>query len=339
VRIDVRGSILLVTGVLPLLLAFTWAGTAYPWLSAPVVGLFAAAILVLGLFVRQEARHSEPILDPTLFKSRIFTISVATNALIGAGLFGAVYFVPLFVQGVTGATATRSGAVLTPLLFAAIVGTAVSGQLLSRTGRYRYVAIAGVLCTIAGMGVLLRLDAHARPSDALPALALLGVGLGLGLALYTIVVQNVFPDSRLGEVSAAVTFFRSMGGAIGIAMMGSFLTSRYTTVLEAQLPRAARAHLPRATWDLLHNPQLLLQSEASTGRGTLTRSALGGGLDTRILADVRLALAGALHQVFLVGFLIGVVALVLVLFLPEMPLRGREPAALAPAPDAEALIP
>jgi hypothetical protein len=189
------------------------------------------------------------------------------------------------------------------------------------------------------MAGLLRLDAHAHAVDALPALALIGLGLGLGLTLYTIVVQNVFPNSRLGEVSAAVTFFRSMGGAIGIAMMGSFLTSRYTTVLEEQLPPAARTHLPRATWDLLHNPQLLLQSEASVRGGAFLRPVVGGELDARILADVRLALAGALHQVFLVGFLIGVVAFVLVLFLPETPLRGRESAVVAPAADAEALIP
>jgi hypothetical protein len=98
-------------------------------------------------------------------------------------------------------------------------------------------------------------------------------------------------------------------------------------------------HLPQATWDLLHNPQLLLQSEAQAESGALSRPALASGLDARILADVRLALAGALHQVFVVGFLIGVAAFVLVLFLPETPLRGREPAAVAPAPDAEALIP
>jgi len=329
VRIDVVGAVLLVAGVVPLLLALTWAGTTYAWLSPQIIALVAGAVALLAACGFYEARFPEPILEPRLFTNRIFTVSVLTTGLIGAGMFGALLFVPLFIQGVAGASATNSGAVLTPLMLMAIIGSVASGQLMARWGRYRYIAMGGVILMLAGMGLLLRLDVHSSSGMALPALLVLGAGLGFGMSLYTIVVQNAFPRERLGQVTGALTFFRSIGGTLGVAVFGSFLTNRYTATLAHTLPAAAIARLPANRRHAFDNPQLLMQPgvENSMRHAFERLGPHGLQLYTALITGVKQALASSLHDVFLVALAVTALALITVLFLPEIPLRGRDPQA------------
>jgi EmrB/QacA subfamily drug resistance transporter len=324
-RVDWLGALLLVAGTVPLLLAFTWAGSTYPWASIQIIALLVGAAIVLALFVAYEMRIDQPILNPRLFKNVIFADSILISFLIGAGMFGAISFIPLFVQGVIGSSATGSGAVLTPLMVTAIAGSIVSGQLMSRWGRYRIIAITGLVIMIAGNLLLLRLDVHSGNVDVVAGMLVLGLGMGFGMALYTIVVQNAFPRERLGEVTAALTFFRSIGGTIGLALMGSFLTSRFTANLRADLSPAARAGIPGPVLDHLSNPQVLLSTQSRAAL-QVALSHLPNG--TVLLGDltqaIRAALAGTLHEVYIVGLVIAALALVAAFFLKEIPLRGRE---------------
>lgn len=241
-------------------------------------------------------------------------------------MFGALLFIPLFIQGVAGASAANSGTVLTPLMLMAIAGSVASGQFLSRWGRYRYIAMAGIVFMLVGMGLLLRLNVHSGATDTLPALLVLGLGLGFGMAIYTIVVQNAFPRARLGEVTGALTFFRSIGGTLGVAVFGSFLTNRYTANLAHALPAAVTARVPKSRLHAFDNPQLLLQPGAESAlRHAFARfGPQGQQLYAMVITAIKTALAGALHDVFLVGLVVTALAFVAVLFLPEIPLRGRE---------------
>jgi hypothetical protein len=179
---------------------------------------------------------------------------------------------------------------------------------------------------LGGMGLLLRLDVHSSSAEALPALLVLGAGLGFGMALYTIVVQNAFPRERLGEVTGALTFFRSIGGTLGVAVFGSFLTNRYTANLAHALPSALTARIPASRLRALDNPQLLLQPNAESAmRHAFERFGPQGlHLYTMVITAIKTALAASLHDVFLVGLAITALAFVAVLFLPEIPLRGRD---------------
>src|SRR5205823_9726923 len=136
---------LLVLGTVPLLLGFTWAGTQYAWLSPQIIGVFAGSLVVLTSFVFyeawQERRGGQPIIEPSLFKNSIFSVSTVVTIVFGMGLFGSIFFIPLFVQGVVGSSATNSGLILTPLMLTSIVGSVVSGQLVSRLGKYKWIAI------------------------------------------------------------------------------------------------------------------------------------------------------------------------------------------------------
>ncbi len=324
-RLDTLGALLLACGVVPLLLALTWAGHVYPWLSGPIIGLLVTAAVVLVGFTIYETRQPEPILDPRLFRNRVFAVCVVATALINAGMFGTLYFAPLFIQGVTGTSATRSGAVLTPMMLMAVFGSILSGQLLSRWGRYRPLALAGRVLTVAGMGLLLALGVNAHTADALPALLVLGAGFGLGLSLYNVAVQNAFPQTRMGQVTSSLAFFRSIGAALGIATMGSFMTSRYTVSLHRLLPSQVVEHGSPAQLQDLSNPQLLLQpSSRAALASTFARfGAAGPHLYSAVLDSIHRALAVALHDVFLIGTFIALLSLIVVLFLPEIPLRDR----------------
>src|SRR5947209_15585651 len=142
------------------------------------------------------------------------------------GLFGSIFFIPLFVRGVVGSSATNSGLILTPLMLTSIVGSIISGQLVSRLGKYKWIAIFGMVVSVVGTYMLVRLDVHSTNTDVLLAMLVLGLGMGFGMALYTLVVQNALPR-KIGQATSALVFFRQIGGTIGLAAMGSILTATY----------------------------------------------------------------------------------------------------------------
>src|SRR5205807_3179555 len=160
VSIDYIGAALLVAGTVPLLLGFTFAGSQYDWLSPQIIGLFAWSVLALTAFViyeaRLERRGGQPIIEPSLFKNSIFTVSTIVTTIFGMALFGGIFFIPLYVQGVVGSSATSSGLILTPLMLTSVVGSIVSGQLVSRLGRYKWIAILGMLVSVVGVVLLAR---------------------------------------------------------------------------------------------------------------------------------------------------------------------------------------
>src|SRR5258708_5730087 len=163
-RIDYIGCLLIALGTVPMLLGFTWAGTTYPWLSLQILGLIIGGVVVLGLFVAYEIwlerRNASPIIEPTLFKNSIFSVSSLITVIFGMGLFGSISFIPLFVQGVQGSSATNSGVILMPLMLAAMATSIVSGLLVSRIGKYKFLTIIGMVISVVGTYLLFRLDVH-----------------------------------------------------------------------------------------------------------------------------------------------------------------------------------
>src|SRR5438034_4614484 len=158
--IDYLGAFTLVAGTVPLLLAFSWAGTQYAWDSWQIISLFSFSVVMLIIFFLVEMRATEPIISPQLFKNSIFTVSTIAMFLVSAGLFGAILYLPLFVQGVLGNTATDSGLVLTPLMLGFMFSSIVGGQLLSRTARYKILAMIGFRIPAIGMFILFRMHAN-----------------------------------------------------------------------------------------------------------------------------------------------------------------------------------
>ena len=332
VSIDYLGAAMLVLGTVPLLLGFTLAGSQYAWLSAQIIGLFAGALVMLVSFVIYEAwleqHDGQPIIAPSLFKNSIFTVSSLVSFIFGMGLFGAIFFIPLFVQGVIGTSATNSGLILTPLMLTFVVGSIVSGQLVSRLGKYKWLAILGMIASLAGMLLLFRLDVNSGNSDVLLAMVVLGVGMGFGMSLYTLIVQNALPG-KIGQSTAALTFFRSIGGTIALAAMGSIMNSAYLPAFQGALPssiKQAAVASPKVAQFLgiFTNPQILLQPgvEAQLRAGAAQQGPAGLTVFNQVIESVKVGLTAGIHDVFIMSVAIMVVGALAVLFLREIPLRG-----------------
>ena len=324
-QIDYSGAAILIAACVPLLLAFSWAGTTYAWGSATIIGLFAFSAIAGVAFVLHENRTAEPVLSPGLFKNSIFTISSVAGFVAMAGMYGAIMFLPLFVQGVLGDSATDSGLVLTPLMLGFIASSIIGGQLLSRTGRYKWMIIGSFVITILGLYLLSTMGANTSRGTLIGFMVITGLGMGVGMAAFTIVVQNAFPLSRLGEVTAGLAFFRSIGATIGLAIFGTVLNNQFASAMHDKLPVALRAAAAKNP-TLLSNPQVLVSAQAKT---TLSAAfdkfgPQGQTLFHQFMSAVRASMDVAIGDLFLIAAIVTGVGLLVLFLLKEIPLRTTQ---------------
>jgi EmrB/QacA subfamily drug resistance transporter len=226
VRIDGLGAALLSAAVTAVILITTWGGTEYTWTDPVIVGLVAAAVFLAGVFVRVELRAVDPLLPLRLFRFRTFALSTGIGLVLGAAMFGAINYIPLFLQIVNGETATDSGVLLIPLMLGLIVASVIAGNIVSRTGRYRVFPILGTVLITAGTVLLGRLDSASTRLESGIAMAIVGMGIGFTMQVVIIATQNVVPQGDLGIATSAINFFRSIGGSVGVAALGAILNSR-----------------------------------------------------------------------------------------------------------------
>jgi len=326
-NIDYPGLALLILTVVPAMLAFTWGGVEYAWGSVQIVGMFVFAAVMLALFIFAESHSREPIIPLSLFKNRIVAISELVIFFTAFGMFGSIIFVPLFFQGVLGATATTSGSFLTPMMLGNVAGSFTSGQLLSRAGgHYRRLGAIGI--GIMGIGILLlsRMTAETTYATAVVNIIITGIGLGITMPLYTIAVQNAVPYNMLGVATSSTAFFRSIGGSVGLALLGSVMNNRFALELTNKLPDAVKSMIPAGQLDALaKNPQALMSPEAQAQlQGLLGQmGSQVSELFPQVLQALREALGSALSQVFLFALFFVVIAFLINFFIKEIPLRKQ----------------
>jgi EmrB/QacA subfamily drug resistance transporter len=299
--IDWLGAALLTAGVSALILVTTWGGNEYKWGSPTILILAATGVALLGLFLAVERRAAEPIIPLKLFRSSVFRVASSLGFVIGLAMFGAIIFIPLFLQLVYGVSPTSSGLRMIPLMAGLLTASILSGRAISRIGRYKAFPIAGTAVTTLGMFLLSRLDIDTAPWLASVYMLVLGAGIGLVMQVLVLVVQNDAPPRDIGVATSTATFFRSMGGSLGVALFGAIFASRLTDELKA-LPPAVAARFSggvNISPDQVHSLPPVIRNEF---------------LD---------AFVNALSPVFLVGAVLTLIAFVLSLFLREVPLRGR----------------
>jgi EmrB/QacA subfamily drug resistance transporter len=221
--IDWLGAGVLAAGVAALLMGLVWGGKSYPWTSGHVVGALVLAVVLLVVFALVERRAREPILPFDILRNPIVAGSIACMALVGMAMFGTISYVPLFVQGVIGTSATSSGVVLTPLMLGAVTTSLLSGQLVSRTGRYRWNAILGPIVLAAGMFLLWRMNVNTTNAQAARNMVIAGIGIGSMMQVFVLSVQNAVPRRHIGSATALTQFSRQMGATIGVTVMGAIV--------------------------------------------------------------------------------------------------------------------
>ncbi len=235
-RLDVLGSLLLAVTGTCLVLATSWGGSQYAWSSPVILGLIGGAVLSLLLFPPAERRAAEPVIPLRLFRDGVFNVSGAIGVVVGVALFGAASYLPSFLQMVDGASATVSGLKMLPMMGGIVLASVASGQLISRTGRYKlYPIVGGALSTVgmAGLG-LLHTDSSYLVQSA--GMAVLGLGVGLALPVMVLAVQNSVDPRDLGAATSANNYLRQIGGSVGAAVFGTLFNSRLTHQLQQRLP-------------------------------------------------------------------------------------------------------
>ena len=333
-KIDYLGLVTLIFAVVPAMLALSWGGVEYPWASVQILGMFALSALAGVIFFRTESRAREPIVPLWLFRNRIVAVSELAIFFTAFGMFGSIIFVPLFFQGVLGASATASGSFLTPMLLGQVAGSFISGQMLSRAGgHYKLQGAIGLAFMALGMALLSRMTAETSYTTAVVNIVLTGFGLGVTLPLYTIAVQNAVPYNVLGAATSTIPFIRSLGGSVGLAIFGSVMNRRFAADFISGLPGTIKAIIPEERLvSLAHNPQALVSAEAQADlKALLEQSApQGTSLFEQLLRVLRQSLNSAISEVFLIALIAVLFALVIHFFIKEIPLRKQHVLARKP---------
>ncbi|MFD7072044.1 MFS transporter [Streptomyces sp. NPDC059913] len=252
-RLDVLGGLLLAAASTCLVLLTSWGGTEYAWGSPMILGLGAGALATALLFLAVERRAAEPVIPLRLFRDSIFNVTALVGAVIGVGLFGAASYLPTFLQMVDGASATESGLLMLPMMGGIVVASVVSGQLISRTGRYRLYPIIGSGTSAVGMWLLSFLDVDTPRIEYSIAQAVLGIGIGLVMPVLVLAVQNSVVPADIGSATSANNYFRQIGGSVGAAVFGTLFAGRLADALAVRLPAGADLPDPESiTPQLVH---------------------------------------------------------------------------------------
>jgi EmrB/QacA subfamily drug resistance transporter len=308
-KLDYVGFAALPLALVAVLLATTWGGTTYSWYSWRIVSLYVVGALILIGFLINEYYTEEPVLPLRLWMNSVFTLSNISNLAIAMCMFGAIFFIPVYAQGVIGVNVTNSGAVLIPLTTSMIVVSIVVGRLITRTGRYKGFMLAGLLIMGAGYFLLTRLGYGSTQTELTLDMTVVGLGLGAVLLTYTLVVQNATSREDLGVATSTTQLSRSLGATLGTAIFGTIMTNGIKTEIPKHLP-------PQA----LDGPQAAKLSEGG-GVGTVLDPNTLGQLPEAVATGIREGLAAAMHPVFVAGLPIIAIAFVATLFIKELPLR------------------
>jgi EmrB/QacA subfamily drug resistance transporter len=307
--LDYIGFVSLGLGLSAVLLATSWGGTQYPWDSWQIVCMYIVGAAILIGFVINENHAEEPVVPLRLWKNSVFTLSNISNTTVAMAMYGAVFFIPLYAQGVIGVSATNSGAVLIPLMLTAIAVSIFVGRLITRTGRYKGFVLAGLIVMGVGYYLLTRLGYGSTQTDLTVAMVVLGLGLGAVMQTYTLIVQNTISRRDLGIATSITQLTRSTGATFGTAIFGTIMASRMQTEIPKHLPSEAL------------NGAQAERFSGESGVGSLLDPSALGQLPSAITIGIREGLAAAMHSVFLVGLLIIGTALLGSIFIKELPLR------------------
>jgi EmrB/QacA subfamily drug resistance transporter len=300
-RIDYWGAALVMAASSSLILVTVWGGDQYPWGSPQIIGLAIAGVVALIAFFVVEGRVEEPLIPLRLWRNPVFRVATGLEFLVGFAMFGAIIFLPLYLQTVGHASATNSGLLILPLMVGLMLASIGSGRLITRTGRYKVFPVIGTALMAIGLFLLSTMGLGTSRLESSAYMLLLGAGMGMIVQVMVLAVQNSVEHRDLGTATGVETFSRSMGASFGVAMYGAVLNNRLAHYLPKLVPAAQASGL---------NPRTLTASPAAIHR--LPPAVQHGVLD---------ALARSIHVVFLLGVPLMVVAFFVTFRLRETPLR------------------
>ena len=319
-KIDFLGALVFAAGIIPVLIGLTNVQTN-AFATPEVAGLIALGLALLGLFLFIEAKVEEPIIPLELFRNRTFAAAAAASFFASIGFFTAIIFLPRYFQTVLGETATNSGYATLPLLLGVIISSVVAGLLVARSGRYKSLILGAILLIAAASLLLTNIKADTDPWALRLWMFLAGLGIGPTLSVFTIVVQNAVPFKFLGAATSNLTFFRQVGGSVGLAVVGSYFGGQLVTNIPAELATAAPAGTFTPFFTAIGGDLAQL-----TNVGGQFDQALIGLIPVQYLDAffnaIKVGIADAIGSIFWLSVVASLVAFVAATLIEEIPLRG-----------------
>lgn len=331
VNIDIWGMFTMTGGVVSLLLALTFGGKDFPWTSWQILSLFGLSAAFLTAFVIVESRTAEPILPLHLFRNKTFTLLNGIGFLMSVGMFGAIMFVPLFMQGIVGISPSESGTIMVPMMLAMMLTSIAGGRIVKKIG-VRTQMLIGMITMAAGFWLLSTMVVTTSQWEAMSYMIVLGLGIGLVMPLITIALQESFPKSERGVVTSSSQFFRQIGGTFGMTVLGAVMNHRSTALLThdlmprlEKLPQQAHGMAEQFSAMIQTNPQglysMLLSPEAL--------ASIPAGIRQILLPILKTDMVASLHEVYLVGLVFILAGAVLAMMLGKIKLSPPEQKASA----------
>lgn len=323
--IDYLGAATLIIATVTMLLGLNFGGIEFPWRSWQIIGLLVTSAATWLIFVFVENRAKDPILSLDLFKNRTFTITNILGFLMGLGMFGAMMFLPLFLQGVIGISATSSGNTMLPMMFAMVLTSIFAGRIVTKVS-FRTMFAAGMGIMVLGFYLMSTMNAATTQAVAIVYIVVLGLGMGIIMPTVTIAVQSAFPPEQRGVATSATQFFRSIGGSLGMTVLGVVFNNHSRVIMEKEFfsiiqgipglavePFAgivAKAHTdPQSLFNILLSPEAI--------------KAMPGGIQQVLLPTLKTALADSLQLVFLVAMAVLVVGFIVSFFMGDSRIAGK----------------
>jgi EmrB/QacA subfamily drug resistance transporter len=347
--VDVPGALLLMLAVVPLLLALSLGRGR--WASWPILSLFAVCAVGIATFLQAERRAKDPIIDLRLFRNRAFAVGNAAAFVVGSVFLGAIVFLPLFMVNVVGLSATRSGLTVTPLTMGVVAGNVLSGQLVSRLGRYKSLMVGSLLLLTVGFVVMgFTLSPDSTQAEVTLKMIVVGLGLGPSIPLFTLSVQNAVDPRQMGVATSSVTFFRSLGSTMGVALLGTVFGATLSTQMATRMPEVVRDVPPALRAQL--SPGGPPGQAGGEGPGPVSGGFQAEELKAKVRARIqdpglqaqavsavdrverafKASFTSAIERIYRVTTALALLGLLIVSFMPELPLRRTHH---APPPGAE----
>lgn len=325
-QIDYIGSGVMILAIVPLLLGLSWGGSVYPWNSPTIIALLGGSVLMWALFLWVETKVPEPMLSTRVLSNRVFLTGSFWALFTAFGLSGLGLFLPLFLQGVQGTTASVSGQIVTPWQVLFRLMSIVVGFLLTRLGRYKVIAVIGTLVYVAGVYFTVNFVGGTGVTEVLIVSSIIGIAFGTMPTLNTIMIQNAFPKRLIGEATGGVYFFAAVGSVLAPALLGTIMTSTYAEALKKNMPASLPQLFDSKVLATLNDPRALLNAAAMTNvKNAFTGlGAQGPALMDQTLAAMRLSLNSAISTAFLVCTIMGAIGLLIILTVPNNPLADKE---------------
>jgi EmrB/QacA subfamily drug resistance transporter len=323
---DIAGMVTMIVGVVSLLLALSFGGVEYDWNSWQIIGLFALALVGIVSFVIIENKAKEPILPMHLFKNSTFVTLNLIGFFMTIAMFGAIMFVPFFMQGIVGVSATESGTIMTPMMVTMIIASIIGGQLVFKVGIKPQI-ITGMIVIALGLFFLTTLNMDSSKLIATTYMGVMGLGIGLVMPTITLALQEVFDKKELGIVTSSSQFFRSIGGTFGATVLGAVMNSKSGTLLNDELVPFLNK-LPEQAAPLANNFKDMIDTNPQTVFTMLfnekTKEMIPAPILEGMLPIIKTSLMESLHSVFFVGLGFIIIGALVTFFLKQIKLTNKK---------------